>query len=778
MLTPYKSRILQHIRHPEYRPRQLRKLAEELGITPEDYPDFRQAVDQLVRAGQAVMGASDTLTLPPMGGEVVGRLRLHERGFAFLIPETLNSHGDLFIPAGRTGGALTGDRVRADVRHRKGRTGSGHSPYVGEVVEVLQRAHSHFVGVLDKRGKVYVVHVDGKLLHEPVIVRDVGAKNARPGQKVVIELTHYPEDGCNAEGVITEVLGESGEPAVETQAVCRAFGLELEFPVEAVEEARAQVRAYDKHPQRYTKDRVDLAETYTLTIDPPDARDFDDAISIERTDKGWELGVHIADVAAFVKPGGALDAVARERGNSVYLPQRVIPMLPEVLSNGICSLQEAVPRLAKSAFITYDEQGHVQSRRYASTVIHSNHRLTYLEAQALIDGNPDEARKHARSETEYDDELVAALQRMDMLARVIRKRRFKQGMIVLDLPEVELIYDDNGNVTDAAPEDDAFTHRVIEMFMVEANEAVAQLFADCNVPLLRRVHPDPAAPDMDELRQFARVAGYNIPANPTRKQLQTLLDAVRDKPAARAVHLAVLKTLTQAAYSPALLGHFALASEHYAHFTSPIRRYPDLTVHRQLQAAFDLLDGKPMPRSAKRRKPFGRDLAEDPRCAPAEELEALGNHCSSTERNAEQAERELRNVLVMKLMQSHVGDTFPGTCTGVTSFGAFIQIDKYLVEGLIRTGELPGAPAEHWRLNSDLGCLVAQRSGKRIALGDTFPVRIEKVDVARREMDLRIVGETRSVQGKPHKQPKSKPKHSNRRNVKNTRDRRKRRGRR
>jgi ribonuclease R len=446
-------------------------------------------------------------------------------------------------------------------------------------------------------------------------------------------------------------------------------------------------------------------------------------------------------VATFVKPGGALDSEAQQRGNSVYLPRVVLPMLPEILSNGICSLQPDVPRLTKSAIITYDASGQVINQRLANSVIQSNHRLTYLEAQALIDDKPDEARKHSRTDTEYSDQLLQHLQWTDMLARIIRKRRLGDGMITLDLPEVSLIFDDQGNVVDAEPEDDAFTHTIIEMFMVEANEAVARTFADLDVPLLRRIHPEPGAADRDELRQFARVAGYNIPANPSRKELQKLLDTVRGKPAARAVHLAILKTLTKAEYSPQLIGHFALASEHYAHFTSPIRRYPDLTVHRVLDALLAAhSDDKPLPRSQKMRKKLANQVKQDGRCLDQEKLVELGRHCSATERNAEAAERELRDLLVMQMLnEKHVGDTFSGTVTGVTGFGVFVQIDKYLVEGLIKTTDLPGARGEQWKLNEHAGSLTAQRSGHSITIGDQFKVQIVKVDLGRREMDLRIL---------------------------------------
>jgi ribonuclease R len=740
MVQLHKARILQHVKHKSYQPRRVEALAEELNVGLGDLPAFRQAVEELVESGQVVIGASDTLALPPLGRTVTGRFRLNDRGFGFVIPDQANAHGDLFVPAHRVNDAMTGDIVRAEVVFDRQRSDGVRSPYTGRVTDILQRGNSTFVGVLQKRGAIFVVMPDGKTLTDAIVVRDPGAKRAQPGMKVVVELTKYPHAGFNPEGVIVEVLGDAGEPDVETVGVCRMFGLADRFPEPVLQEARDVVRRYEG-PGRaeFLKHRLDLRNDYIITIDPPDAQDYDDAISLRDTPQGVELGVHIADVATFVPHGSALDQEAAKRGNSAYLPRRVVPMLPEVLSNGICSLQPGVDRLTRSAFITYDDAGRPRASRFASTVIRSAHRLTYIEAQALIDGDLDTARKHAKYDGAYTDRLIAALRSMNELAMRIRKRRLDDGMIVLDLPEVELVYDDSGRVVDAQPEDDSFTHKLIEAFMVEANEAVARAFSDLDVPLIRRVHPDPGSHDVSALRQFAHVAGYNIPKNPTRKELQTLLDATRDKPAAKAVHFAVLRTLTKAEYAPDLIGHFALASEHYTHFTSPIRRYADLLVHRafdallEANAGHDRLPGHPL-----KRKELGRKLMQDPRVLDEQALRIIGKHISTTERNAEAAEDELRSFLVLQLLAGHVGEDFPGTVTGVTNFGVFIQIDKYLIEGMIRATELPGGASERWKL-SPTGSLVAQRSGRAVNIGDQFRVKIVRVDLARREMSLQIV---------------------------------------
>ncbi|MCX5662654.1 MAG: VacB/RNase II family 3'-5' exoribonuclease [Planctomycetota bacterium] len=755
MSDRFTHRIISHISDRRYRAQGPGELAKELSVEPQDLEEFRRTVQGLIEKGQLVVGAAETVALPPPGREMTGSFRLNERGFGFVIPESAVEHGDLFVPPGSTGGAQTGDRVRARVRHTPGRASGGRSPYMGVVVEIIQRAERRYVGNLVKRGSHFFVECDGRLMHQPVSIRDPEAKNAKVGDKVVIELISYPSENATAQGVITEVLGEQGEPDVETRGVMRAYGLPERFDEPVLADARAAAQSFSD--VAVPPDREDLTGELTVTIDPPDAKDYDDAISIARllpagTEPvegvpAWELGVHIADVSHFVKIDSAMDVEAKKRGNSAYLPRRVVPMLPEVLSNGVCSLQEGVNRLCKSAFIRYDAFGKVLGQRYANTVIRSAKRMTYLEAQALIDGDLREARRHAKTEPRYPTKITHALKDMNELSKVIRARRLGEGMIVLGLPDVELVFDQTGRVVDAQPEDNAYTHTLIEMFMVEANEAAARLFNSLDVPMIRRIHPDPEAHDITELRMFARVAGYNIPSSPSRKELQALLDGVRDKPAQHAVHLAVLKTLAKAEYSPLLIGHFALASEHYTHFTSPIRRYADLMVHRGLDAFFAATGGG----GARREIPTGRQAKEvgshmraDERC-PAEQVQAdLGRQISGTERNAESAERDLRTYLVLDLLSEHLGEDFEGTVTGVTGGGVFMQLNRYLVDGFVRADDLPGQSDDRWQLNKNTGALVAQRSGRTITIGDRFIVRVAKVNPVVRQMDLVIISDIRT----------------------------------
>jgi ribonuclease R len=766
----FQQRILDHLAHAGHRGAIARDIARVLRVPAEEKPIFHEAVEILRDEGLVEEDDRGYLRLPAAQADVTGRVRINQRGFGFLIPDTPLRSGDIFIPPHNLSDAVTGDRVRVKVmkerdRYRKGEGAPDYSQ-VGRVVEVIERGQARYTGVLRREKKQWLVEPDGKLLRDPVIVRDPHAKGAKEGDKVVIEIVHYPKGAYLAEGVITEVLGEAGKPTVETQAVIAAHGLRQRFPEEVVEQARQASRSFNEHDHSEYEDREDLRGVFTLTIDPPDAKDFDDAITIDydKSKDEWTLGVHIADVSHFVKQDGALDQEAMARGNSVYLPRLVLPMLPEVLSNGVCSLQEGVPRLTKSAFITYNGTGKVLAQRLCSSVISSNKRLTYLEAQALIDGNEPEARKYARSESDYPKELVPTLRLMDKLARILRERRRRDGMIVLNLPEVELRFDDEGHVIDVVPEDQSFTHTLIEMFMVEANEAVARIFDDLTVPLIRRIHPDPAIGKMETLQMYAMVAGVRIPESPTRKDLQQLLEATRASSAARAIHFAVLRTLTKATYSPALIGHYALASDHYTHFTSPIRRYPDLSVHRAVQAYLDRTgNGRKVPGGRKRLQ-LGKDLMADDRVLDEEQLIELGRHCSETEVEAEEAERELRTFLVMQFLEeNHLGAVFPGVVTGVTGGGVFVSIEQFLVEGLVKLSDLPAPLArqeERWRINERTGRLTGQKSGASIGLGDRVEVQIAAIDLGTRQMDL-LIKRLPSREDRPHVSRASTP-HSRR----------------
>lgn len=708
----YVDAIMKFLASREYQPLKPRQLARQLGVTEAEYGTFRDAVKQLRDGGRIVLGAQDALTLPEMGTSVVGIYRANPRGFGFVVPETPNSHGDLFIPPGGSGGALTGDRVVAKAVQQGKR--DGQTVFRGQIVQILQRGNSRFVGTLALSEGTWFVMPDGSSLTQPIVVRDIGAAGPRPGDKVVVEIVQYPNAGELPTGVIVETLGVGGQTEVETLAVIRAHGLEDAFEEAALADARAAVAAFDP---TVAPGREDLSGETIVTIDPPDARDYDDAISLRRQRDGrWVLGVHIADVSHFVREGTALDDQARRRATSVYFPRRVVPMLPEVLSNGVCSLQEGVRRFCKTIFITYDAEGNVVGSRAVESVICSAKRLTYTQAQGILDG----------AVGGYSPKVVQLVTDMQTLARAIEARRRLAGMLHLALPSVELVFDDQQRVSDAVPEDQSYTHTIIEMFMVEANEAVATLLSDLKRPFLRRIHPSPDQFGSKQLIDFVHACGHKLPAHMTRKDMQELLAAVKGKPESYAVNLALLKTFEQAEYSPMAVGHFALASENYCHFTSPIRRYPDLTVHRL----------------------FAECCRGTLATLPPDDLSALtklGEDCSAAERRAESAERELRDVLVLELLATKVGEEFQGVVTGVTNFGIFVQSPRYLIEGLIR---MPDLGDDWWEVDAKRGEIRGERSGRKYRIGDLMGVRIAGVDKARRQLNLAPTRESLAA-GKP-----------------------------
>ena len=742
----FRQRILDHLSHPQARPEPFEVLVDQLSIPEDELNLFEQCLDLMIEEETLVV-VRGCLSLPSMPERIQGRFKRHPRGFGFIRPSTPFAEGDLYIAAEHTGGAMTGDVVHAEVRF--GRRGDRSS---GRVVEVVHRRRTRFTGTMKKHGSGWVAEPDGRELGELVVVRDADAKHVNAGDKVVLEIVHFPEGAYQAEGVVVEVLGAAGEPDVETAAVIAAHGLRTEFEEAALDAAGNMARDFEATLPEERLTREDLTDRMVFTIDPDDSKDFDDAISIrwDPRAKEWELGIHIADVAFFVPADSPLDQEARARGNSAYLPRLVLPMLPEVLSNGVCSLQPGVERMAKSVFVTLDAKGKVIRERFAATVIRSVKRFTYREAQAVIEGDLELAKGFARTAPEYSEELVEALRLSDRLAKSIQSRRRRDGMIHLDLPDVDLVFADDGRVVDAVPEDDAFTHTLIEMFMVEANEALGRLFAKLEVPVLRRTHPDPRWGDIQQLRIAARNAGLDIPEEPTRHDLQRLLDAVKDKPQSRAVSYAVLRTLTKATYSPAMVGHYALASRHYVHFTSPIRRYPDLTAHRALDAFLERTDnGKDVP---KKFGGLGRKVKGDDRCPKREALEDLGEHCSETEDNAEAAERSLRQFLILQLLsEKFMGAELEANVAGVSTTAVAVSIQPFLVDGWIGLDNLPEpeGQSDRWTSDPSSGRAWAPRSGWMLAVGDPVRVRVEAVDLSSRTLTVSIISTPRT--GEPPK---------------------------
>ena len=713
-----REKILDHMQSHRYHPIRLRRLARFFDVAEQDYGEFRSLIKRMILEGE-IEPVRGRLRLaaakrPRTKGDrtLEGRFSLSQRGFGFVEPAEADGPtegDDLFIPPGKTLNAVTGDTVRSEVE------GKGDKGYYGRLLEVKERGRQRYVGTLYQVGKHILVRPDGSILFHDFAVPDATSAGAKAKDKVVFEPIEYGLKDEPGQAVITEVLGHRGDPGVDTLAVIRHFELPDEFSDAALDEAR---RAAERINAEALEGRRDLSADTIVTIDPEDARDYDDAISLAEHDDGSvTLGVHIADVAHFVPVGSTLDGEAYERGTSAYLPTAVIPMLPETLSNGACSLQEGRTRLTKSVFITFDSDGEPGDVDVANTFIKSAKRLTYREAQAAIDGKTGG----------LDPESVALLGAMNRLAHRLLERRRRLGYLELDLPEVDLEFNDEGRVVDAHPEDTSFSHRIIEMFMIEANEAVARELDAAGRDFLRRVHPKPDAEASDELLHYASSVGHRLRDPTDRHELQQLLNGVRGRPEAYGVHLAVLRSLKKADYRVEAEGHFALGSAAYCHFTSPIRRYPDLIVHR----ALDALIRSRGARKGRRRRGDRKGNAGPPLVTAP--LRDAAVHCSRTERRAEAAERELTKIKLLEFLQDRVGNTFTGVITGVQEFGVFVENPDLLIDGLVHVSSLTD---DHYRFDRKTRRLVGRKTKNVLRIGSELAVRIAAIDIARRQLDL------------------------------------------
>src|SRR5262249_10692617 len=612
-----REQILGLLARKDYRPLNRIDIGRKLGLTGAGRVALRKTLRELERAGEIARIRKNRYVLPAEADLVTGKLSIHQAGYGFLAPET-SGEQDIFIAAENIGTAMHGDRVVARI--------SRDEPYgrikgrrEGRVIRILERAHDTIVGTLQRsRNFNYVIPDDPRIVHD-VYVGSVAAVDrqsqtaatAKVGDKVVVRLEAWESRHVNPEGEIIEVLGPASAPGIDMLSIIRKFHLPTEFPRAVLDQAKGIPETVDA--QQFDG-REDLRGEFIVTIDPDDARDFDDAIHVEKTGSGWRLGVHIADVATYVEPGSVLDREARRRGNSVYLPDRVIPMLPERLSNGVCSLKPGVDRLTHSVFIQFDKRGMAKSARFARSVIRSALRLTYKEAYAILMSPP-------------RDQLGERLHLAWELAALLRRKRFEHGALDLDFPEVKVWVDKNGRPVKLERVENDESHQLIEEFMLAANEAVARELKKRAIPTIYRIHENPDPEKLAEYREFALGFNYTVGDLTHRPELQRLLASVCGKPEEQALKVALLKSLKRARYSPQPLGHYGLAKANYLHFTSPIRRYADLVVHRGLGS----IDA---PRRASKtsgapRRPNRPDMAE---------IASIAEHISATERTAADAE--------------------------------------------------------------------------------------------------------------------------------------------
>jgi ribonuclease R len=714
-----REQVLSLLARKDYRPLNRTDIARKLGLAPAERVVLRKTLRELERAGEIARIRKNRYVLPAEADLVTGKLSIHQAGYGFLAPE-IPGEPDVFIAAQNIGTAMHGDRVVARI--------SRDEPYgrikgrrEGRVIRILERAHDTLVGTLQRsRNFFYVVPDDPRIVHD-VYVRSAAAANRRSsrhvgttaqvGDKVVVRLEAWESRHVNPEGEIIEVLGPASAPGIDMLSIIRKYHLPTEFPRNVLHQAKGIPETIEA---RQLEGREDLRGEFIVTIDPDDARDFDDAIHVEKIGNGWRLGVHIADVAAYVEPDSPLDREARRRGNSVYLPDRVIPMLPERLSNGVCSLNPGVDRLTHSVFIQFDKHGTAKSTRFAHSVIRSAHRLTYKQAYAILT---------APSTDQLGDRLHLAWE----LAALLRRRRFEHGALDLDFPEVKVWVDKDGPLTKLERVENDESHQLIEEFMLAANEAVARELKKRAIPTIYRVHENPDPEKLGEYREFVLGFNYRVGDLTHRAELQRLLASIRGKPEEQALKVALLKSLKRARYSPQPLGHYGLAKANYLHFTSPIRRYADLVVHRALGRDPASARGRPA-RSAS--APYRADMAE---------IASIAEHISTTERTAADAEIDATQMKKLEFFQRQLDarkpQIFRATIIDVRNYGLMVELPDALITGLVHVSSLMD---DFYAFEPARRQLTGRRSRKRFSVGDELSVFVVRVDAFKRQVDFAI----------------------------------------
>ncbi len=672
-----------------------------------------------------------------MLSEVVGQVQGHRDGHGFLIPE--DGQIDVYLSAQEMHAVMHGDRLRVRVVRfdKRGRP-------EGKVLEILERKKRPIIGRLLLESGVWLVAPEDKRMGQDILIPKNGIANATAGQVVAVELTEPPSLYSQPVGRVVEVLGEIDDPGMEIEIAVRKYEVPHRFSAETLAQAAKlpeKLRAAD------LKQRIDLRDVPLVTIDGEDARDFDDAVYCEPHKQGrgksafsgWRLLVAIADVSHYVKPGEPLDADAYERATSVYFPRRVIPMLPEKLSNGLCSLNPEQDRLTMVCDMLIDAEGETRAYQFYPAVICSHARLTYTEVAAVL-GNthgPEAAKRR---------ELVPHLLHLHEVYRALLAQRHKRGAVDFETTETQIICDDNGKIEKIVPRTRNEAHRLIEEAMLAANVCAADFIAGAKQSSLFRVHEGPTPEKRAALQAYLRALGLGlgISDDPSPGEFQAIAAATKDRPDAQQIHQMLLRSMQQAIYTGANSGHFGLAYPAYTHFTSPIRRYPDLLVHRVIKAMLGgkryLLDAAKMevpepPRRPGRAKPINPAQAS----TEPERWEVVGAHCSANERRADEASRDVEAWLKCRYMREHLGEEFSGTVNAVTSFGLFVQLDALYVEGLVHITELGG---EYFRFDEVRQELRGERTGIRYATGARVQVQVSRVDLDGRRIDFRLVPES------------------------------------
>jgi ribonuclease R len=718
-----REQILALLASPNYRPLDKSELAKALGRKSGVRMGLNQALRELERSGEIARIRKNRYVLPAEADLVTGTLSIHQAGYGFLITQKPGDP-DIFVAAENTGTAMHSDRVVVRIT-RDPAYARAKGRREGRVIRILERAHDTIVGTLQhSRNFYYVVPDDPRIVHDVYVQVPPRAplpKVPTRGDKVVVRLEAWESRHVNPEGDIIELLGPASAPGVDMLSIIRKYHLPTDFPRDVLDEVNRVSETVDA---RKLDGREDLRKKFIITIDPDDARDFDDAIQVENFDNGgWQLGVHIADVAAYVEPGSALDREARRRGNSVYLPDRVMPMLPERLSNGVCSLNPGVDRLTHSVFITFDKNGVAKRARFVKSVIRSAQRLTYKQAYAIL-------KSSAR------DQLSEQLHLAWRLASLLRRKRFEHGSLDLDFPEVKVRLNETGKPVRLERIDNDESHQLIEECMLAANEAVARELKMRAVPTIYRVHENPDPEKLAEYREFVLSFSYKVGDLTHRAELQRLLASIRGKPEEQALKIGLLKSLKRARYAPQPLGHYGLAKPNYLHFTSPIRRYADLVVHRAL--------------AERKRKHQSRiDMGQ---------IASIAEHISTTERIAADAEIEAVRMKKLEFFQRQLDQrnpqVFRAAIVDVRNYGLVVELPDALITGLVHVSSLAN---DFYLFEPTQRRLIGRRSRKRFGVGDEVRVFVVRVDAFKRQVDFAIASETPMKTDRRKVQPRIAP---------------------
>ncbi|KRT88403.1 ribonuclease R [Bacillus glycinifermentans] len=704
----FMDKLLAFMKEEAYKPLTVQELEEMLEITDADeYKELVKALVTLEEKGLIVRTRSNRYGLPEKMNLIKGKISAHAKGFAFLLPED-PSFDDVFIPPSELGTAMNGDTVLVRLS-----TQTGGTKKEGTVIRIVERNIETVVGTYTETKSFGFVIPDDKKITNDIFIPKHAKNGAVEGHKVVVRLTSYPEGRMSAEGEVVEILGHKNDPGIDILSVIHKHGLPGEFPPEAMEQANETPEKIDEND---LKGRRDLRDQTIVTIDGADAKDLDDAVTVTKLKNGhYKLGVHIADVSHYVTEGSPIDKEAYERGTSVYLVDRVIPMIPHRLSNGICSLNPKVDRLTMSCEMLINKQGQVVEHEIFQSVIKTTERMTYLDVnKILVDDDQELKQKY--------EALVPMFKDMEELAAVLREKRMARGAVDFDFKEAKVLVDEEGKAKDVVLRERSTAEKLIEEFMLVANETVAEHFHWMNVPFIYRIHEDPDQEKLQRFLEFVTTFGYVIKGtagNIHPKALQKVLDDVRDTPEEAVISTVMLRSMKQAKYDPQSLGHFGLSTEFYTHFTSPIRRYPDLIVHRLIRTY--LIQGKTDEATREKWAHLLPDIAE---------------HTSNMERNAVDAERETDDLKKAEYMMDKIGEEFDGVISSVTNFGMFVELPN-TIEGLVHVSFMTD---DFYRFDEQHFAMIGERTGNVYRIGDEITVRVVDVNKEERNIDFEIVG--------------------------------------